>query len=93
MTGTPKARKTHVRPAALACPAGDPPGGSKSHLWPGFSAQTAAFDSGAKQETNSFLNEQTANVYENKGSAWKAGGESQNIYQNKGVIHNIRECR
>jgi hypothetical protein len=71
-----KARKTHLRAGALACPAGAPPGISKNHFSPGFSAQTSAFDSGVQQEKNSFLSEQTLNVYENKGSAWKGSGGS-----------------
>jgi len=28
--------------------------------------------------------EQSENVYENKGSAWKSGEQSQNVYENKG---------
>jgi len=87
-----KARKPRLRAGALACPAGAPPGVSKNHLSPGLFAQTAAFDSGVQQETNSFLKEQTLNVYEDKGSAWKASRESQNVYENKAVIPNIREC-
>jgi hypothetical protein len=87
-----KARKTHLRAGALACPAGAPPGVSKNNFPLGFSAQTSTFDSGVQQEKNSFLREQTLHVYENKGSVWKAGGGSENVYENKAVIPNIREC-
>ena len=87
-----KARTTHVRAGPLACPAGAPPGIGKNHFSLGFSAQTSTLDSGVQQEKNSFLSEQTLNVYENKGLAWKASGGSQNVYENKAVIPNIREC-
>jgi hypothetical protein len=33
---------------------------------------------------NTFLTEQSENVYENKGSAWKRLEQSENVYENKG---------
>jgi hypothetical protein len=33
---------------------------------------------------NTFLMEQSENVYENKGSVWKSGERSENVYENKG---------
>jgi hypothetical protein len=88
-----KARKTDLRPGALAPPVGAPPAVSKNHLSRGFSAQPSTVDSGVQQEKNSFLNERTLNVYENKGSVWKACWRDANVYETKAVSSNIRECR
>jgi hypothetical protein len=33
---------------------------------------------------NTFLMEQSENVYENKGSAWRIGEQSENVHENKG---------
>jgi hypothetical protein len=32
---------------------------------------------------NLFSTEQSENVYENKGSAWRIGEQSENVYENK----------
>jgi hypothetical protein len=36
-------------------------------------------------EANSFFNERTGNVVENKGSLWKTWERSWNFYENKGT--------
>jgi hypothetical protein len=33
---------------------------------------------------NTFLMEQSENVIENKGSAWRSGEQSENVHENKG---------
>ena len=43
------------------------------------------FHTGYQFEKNSFLNEQSWNLIENKGPLWKTFGQSRNVYENTGT--------
>jgi hypothetical protein len=51
----------------------------------------SASDGGVELEKNSFLNERTANVYENKGVRWRACQSNRYVSEKQALSHQIRE--
>jgi hypothetical protein len=54
-------------------------------LMAGFFCQASVSYHGLQLEKNSFLNERTGNVHENKGPLWKTCERSGNVHENKGT--------
>jgi hypothetical protein len=54
-------------------------------LLAGFFCQPSTFATGLQLEKNSFLNERSGNVIENKGPLGKTWERSGNVHENKGA--------
>jgi hypothetical protein len=78
------AGKNQARLSTLAYPAKHPPQSGEVIYWGACFCHPATFNSGLQFGRNSFLNERTGNVVENKGPLWKTREQSGNVHENTG---------
>jgi hypothetical protein len=61
------------------------PGVRENDLLAGVFCQLSLLDSGRQLGKNSFLNDRSGNVIENKGPLWKTRVQSRNVLEKKGT--------